>query len=238
MKLASDHPRLLAGALGPWKMANPVRAYDWGSTAAVAVPAEGAGRSRALSIQVHPSPAQAAAGYAGERAAGVPQAERRYTDRYAKPEMLLPVTEFAALAGLHPRDQVVQMLAGLVIPALRPVLLALKAEPGQPGPAGPDGALTILAGWPRARRGALARLICECAHGLLAPTATSLDPDQQSSLEWVITLAEQHPDDLLVVAPLLLRLHRLQPGQPIYVPPGVPHAYLSGRRGGDHGLFQ
>ena len=31
-----------------------------------------------------------------------------------------------------------------------------------------------------------------------------------------------------MVAPLLLRLHRLQPGQPIYLPNGVPHAYLSG----------
>jgi mannose-6-phosphate isomerase len=44
----------------------------------------------------------------------------------------------------------------------------------------------------------------------------------------VITLAEQHPGDPLVVAPLLLALHRLQPGQAMYLPSGVPHAYLSG----------
>ena len=142
----------------------------------------------------------------------MPQAERSYVDPYAKPEMLLPVTEFAALAGLRPRDRIIQMLASLNVPALRPVLLTLESEAVQTGPA---GVLAILATWPRAQRRALASLICERAHGLLGGTATSLDPDGESSLEWVITLAEQHPDDPLVVAPLLLRLHRLQPGQPI-----------------------
>jgi mannose-6-phosphate isomerase len=181
--------------------------------------------AQALSIQVHPSPAQAAAGFARERAAGTPQAERSYPDPYAKPEMLLPVTEFAALAGLRPKDQIIQMLTSLDVPALRPVLAVLKSRPAQAGPA---SVLAMLATGPRAQRGALARLIREGAHDLLGATAASLDPDQQSSLEWVITLAEQHPGDPLVVAPLLLALHRLQPGQAMYLPSGVPHAYLSG----------
>ena len=41
--------------------------------------------ARALSIQVHPSHAQAAAGFAREQAADMPQAERSYVDPYAKP---------------------------------------------------------------------------------------------------------------------------------------------------------
>ncbi len=180
---------------------------------------------RALSIQVHPSRAQAAAGFAREQAACVPQAERSYVDPYAKPEMLLPVTEFAAMAGLRRRDQVVQMLAGLDVPALRPVLLALKSQAGQAGPA---GTLATLATWPRAQRHALARSIRDHARSLLSGPAASLDADQRSSLEWVNTLANQYPSDPLVVAPLVLRLHRLQAGQAIYLPAGVPHAYLSG----------
>ena len=287
MKRSNCYPGFLTGAPGSWKMANPVRAYDWGSTRALAAlqgrepsgrpeaelwmgahpaassrlrqpdgsevslaaaihanPVAVLGRectarfgarlpfllkvlavARALSIQVHPSQAQAAAGFAREQAAGIPQAERCYADPHAKPEMLLPVTEFAALAGLRPRDRVIHMLASLNVPALRPVLRTLKSEAGQAGPA---DVLAILATWPRAQRSALASAICERAHGLLGGMATSLDPDEQSSLEWVITLAEQHPDDPLVVAPLLLRLHRLRPGRPIYLPNGVPHAYLSG----------
>ena len=274
-------------APGPWKMANPVREYDWGRTGALAAlqgrepsgrpeaelwmgahpaapsrlrqpdgsevslaaaigadPVAVLGRectarfgarlpfllkvlavARALSIQVHPSPAQAAAGFAREQAAGLPQAERLYVDPYAKPEMLLPVTEFAALAGLRPRDRVIQMLARLDVPALRPVLPTLTSQAGQAGPA---GVLAILAGWPQAQRSALASSICERARGLLRGTAASLDPDEQSSLDWVLTLGEQHPDDPLVVAPLLLRLYRLAPGQAMYLPHGVPHAYLAG----------
>jgi mannose-6-phosphate isomerase len=287
MKLSNRHSAFLTGAPGPWKMENPIREYDWGSTGALAAlqgrepsgrpeaelwmgahpaapsrlrqpdgsevslaaaihadPVAVLGRqcstrfgarlpfllkvlavTRALSIQVHPAQAQAAAGFAREQAAHTPPAERSYVDPYAKPEMLLPVTEFAALAGLRPRDRVIQMLTSLNVPALRPVLLALRSTAGQAGPA---GALTILATWPRAERRALASLICQRAHGLLGRTATRPDPDEQSSLEWVITLAEQHPGDPLVMAPLLLRLHRLQPGQPLYLPNGVPHAYLSG----------
>ena len=287
MKPPNCHSGFLTGAPGLWKMANPVREYDWGSARALAAlqgrepsgrpeaelwmgahPAEPSrlcqpedsevslaaaihanpvavlGRecttrfgarlpfllkvlavARALSIQVHPSQARAAAGFAREQAAHTPQAERSYVDPYAKPEMLLPVTEFVALAGLRPRDRVIQMLTSLDVPALRPVLLTVKSTAGQAGPA---SVLAILATWPRAQRRALASSICQRAHGLLGRTATSLDRDEQSSLGWVIALAEQHPDDPLVVAPLLLRLHRLEPGQPMYLPDGVPHAYLSG----------
>ena len=119
--------------------------------------------ARALSIQVHLSPAQAAAGFAEKQAAGIPQAERLYVDPYAKPEMILPVTGFDALAGLRRRGRVIQMLARLDVPALRPVLPTLKSEAGQAGPA---GVLAILASWPRGQRGAPASSICERAHGL------------------------------------------------------------------------
>ena len=56
--------------------------------------------------------------------------------------MILPVTGFAALAGLRRRGRVIQMLARLDVPALRPVLPTLKSEAGQAGPA---GVLAILA---------------------------------------------------------------------------------------------
>ena len=82
--------------------------------------------------------------------------------------------------------------------------------------------------WPPPSRRALASSIRDCARRLLDGPATSLDADERSSLEWVITLADQHPGDALVVAPLILRPHRLQPGQAMYLPAGVPHAYLSG----------
>ena len=45
---------------------------------------------------------------------------------------------------------------------------------------------------------------------------------------WVHRLVDLHPDDPMVLAPLLLDLLRLAPGETVYVPAGVPHSYLNG----------
>src|SRR5699024_5129175 len=52
-----------------------------------------------LSIQAHPSSAQAEEGYAAEDAAGVPTdaPHRSYRDPYHKPEMVVALSEFEAL---------------------------------------------------------------------------------------------------------------------------------------------
>lgn len=44
----------------------------------------------------------------------------------------------------------------------------------------------------------------------------------------VLRLHEQFPYDLGVLSPLFLEYHRLEPGQSLFIPPGCPHAYLSG----------
>ena len=287
MKLSNCHSGFLTGAPGPWKMANPVREYDWGSTRALAAlqGREPSGRPEAeLWMGAHPAASVTSAPAGGQRGQ-LGRRDPRQSGCRAGPGVHDPVRRTPAVpaegagrstspvdpgasvpspggrrvrprtSGRHTagraqlRGPVRQAgnasasyrvrrtgrpaptgpgypdATSLDVPALRPVLLTLKSTAGQAGPA---GVLAILATWPRAQRRALASSICERAYGLLDGTATSLDPDEQSSLEWVITLAEQHPDDPLVVAPLLLRLHRLQPGQPIYLPNGVPHAYLSG----------
>jgi mannose-6-phosphate isomerase len=54
------------------------------------------------------------------------------------------------------------------------------------------------------------------------------DPVAAEARRWVGRLAELHPHDPLVLAPLLLGLIRLAPGEAVFVPAGVPHAYLSG----------
>ena len=57
-----------------------------------------------LSIQVHPTLAQARAGFAAEQARGVPldAPERNYRDANHKPELLCALTDFDALCGFRP----------------------------------------------------------------------------------------------------------------------------------------
>lgn len=56
-----------------------------------------------LSLQVHPDPEQAAAGYAAEEAAGVARdaAERNYGDPRHKPELLVALSDVTALSGFR-----------------------------------------------------------------------------------------------------------------------------------------
>jgi mannose-6-phosphate isomerase len=56
-----------------------------------------------LSLQAHPSAAQAQAGFADEEARGVPldAPHRRYRDRWPKPELLRALTPFTALCGFR-----------------------------------------------------------------------------------------------------------------------------------------
>src|SRR5580693_5418538 len=59
--------------------------------------------ARALSIQVHPSRAQAQAGFAAENERGLPPGDpaRNYVDDWPKPELLCALTPFEVLAGLR-----------------------------------------------------------------------------------------------------------------------------------------
>src|SRR6478672_7145163 len=96
-----------------------------------------------LSLQVHPTMAQAREGFAREEAAGVDlaAADRNYKDAFHKPEMILALTPFAALCGFRPpadsRAVFLHLaacfdLAGLELPPLVPLLLEDLAQPDEP----------------------------------------------------------------------------------------------------------
>ena len=61
-----------------------------------------------LSLQAHPTTAQAREGFAREEAAGVPleAAERNYKDPHAKPEIIVAIDDgFEALCGFRPAGE-------------------------------------------------------------------------------------------------------------------------------------
>ena len=62
--------------------------------------------ARPLSLQVHPSREQAEAGFAAEEAQGLSRSapERTYRDPHHKPELLVALTPFRALAGFRPLE--------------------------------------------------------------------------------------------------------------------------------------
>jgi len=178
--------------------------------------------AKALSIQVHPSRAQAQEGWAAEDARGLPPGDpgRNYVDDWPKPELLYALTPFEVAAGLRAPDDAAALLRALAVDALEPLAAGLADA------AGPDVMATALASvlrWPAAERaGLLAAVVAACAR-----LAASGGP-YAAACAAAVRVAADHPGDLGVVALLLMRHEILQPGQAMFMPAGGLHSYLRG----------
>jgi len=171
---------------------------------------------RALSIQVHPTIAQARAGYDAEDAAGIARdaPERNYRDRNHKPELLCALSPFDALCGFRPVAGTLRLLAALELAELAPIAELLR---------GPDSL-----------RAAFVALLDHPAPASLAEAVTAALPRLAAHGEWaalgveLTRVATDFPGDVGLAVALLLNHVRLAPGQAIYLPAGNVHAYLRG----------
>ena len=166
---------------------------------------------QSLSLQVHPNNEQARRGYAAEDAAGVDLAapNRWYRDPFAKPEMLVALTDFEVLAGFRPADEAAAVLGGVGIDRLDPLIEALRSGT-------PTGEVFLqLIEWPAHDRAAL-----------VSEVAAAFDGGVIGS--WVARLAAKYPADPGVVGFLLLNYLTLRPWQGLYIAPGQIHGYLRG----------
>lgn len=158
-----------------------------------------------LSLQVHPDRVRAARGraaaVAGDRAAALV-----YRDDRPKPEVLVALTGFDTLSGFRDPRDTARLLDDLACPALAPLRDALAGDPLR-------WALT------EATPEVVAEVVRRCA---------GRGGEFAAEYRQVVRLGAVHPRDPGVVAALLLNLVTLEPGQAIYVAPGVPHAHLRG----------
>lgn len=177
-----------------------------------------------LSIQAHPDKDLARIGFAAENAAGIPldHPERTYKDANHKPEMLIALSEFTAMAGFRdPADSAVtfRQLAELVNDAELSNLLQVMADQLAEGTiqevfgqlVDPDGPFWEVDGFTRAIFTAVA-------------DSGTTDPYLRNAL----AAARIHQDDPGALVALLMHLIQLTPGQALFVPSGTIHAYVSG----------
>lgn len=173
--------------------------------------------AQALSIQTHPDAAQARAGFARENAAGIAldAPERNYRDANPKPELICALSEFTALCGFREVSSIVSGFAALELGELAESLAELRSA----------GA----AGLPAFLRGLLERTP-DARQQLAAAAAAAVDRlgDESAEGAEIRALSQQYPGDVGVLAPLLLNLVELAPGQALYLDAGNPHAYLRG----------
>jgi mannose-6-phosphate isomerase len=165
-----------------------------------------------LSLQAHPTPEQARAGFERETEAGVPldSPTRNYKDPFHKPELVYALSErFEALCGFQPVPKTKENLA-LLGPAAEKLLVRLGGEEDLP---------SILA-WLLERGDGVDELIAD----VVAACAGRHEP----AFATVTSLADAFPGDPGILISLLLNRVTLAQGEVLYLPAGNIHAYLEG----------
>jgi mannose-6-phosphate isomerase len=176
-----------------------------------------------LSLQAHPSTEQAVDGYQREDRMGVPLSSpvRNYRDRSHKPEILVAIEPFEALAGFRPVARTVELMRALAVAELAPVIDLLD------GQSDADGLRLLFTTWitaPQPDLDSLVNAVLDGAVGYLRSGATEFAEEARTVLE----LGERYPGDAGVLASLLLNRLRLAPGEALYMPAGNLHSYLRG----------
>jgi mannose-6-phosphate isomerase len=176
-----------------------------------------------LSLQAHPSAAQAVEGFAREDRLNIPVSAptRNYRDRSHKPELIVALGPFEALAGFRPVADSVEFLRALAVVDLDPYVNLLA------GQADADGLRALFTTWitaPQADLDVLVPAVLDGAVNYLRSGATTFAVEAKTTLQ----LGELYPGDAGVLASMLLNRISLTPGEGIYLPAGNLHAYLHG----------
>lgn len=175
-----------------------------------------------LSIQAHPSRQQAQEGFARENAQqiAIDDSRRNYKDPNHKPELIVALTPFRALAGFRPTERTQELFEALGgLDRYSSMLVADRPEEGL------RAVFTTLISLPAALRMSL-------LHDVKAAAETIIN---SGSEPWIVDVAEtylqltdRYPGDVGALAALMLNLVTLEPGEALYLDAGQPHAYLSG----------
>lgn len=162
-----------------------------------------------LSIQAHPTAAQARAGYAREDAAGfdVAAPDRSYRDRNHKPELIVALTPFEALMGFRPPGASARFLRRLDVDRLDPLIGLLDED---------------------ALDSALRWVLTEVGSSVVDEVVRAAPAVDEPHGELLARLGANHPGDPGVLTAALLNRVVLEPGEGLYLDAGTLHAYVGG----------
>ena len=168
-----------------------------------------------LSIQVHPTPEQAIAGFEDEQARGIAidAPYRNYKDRYSKPETVIALSPMRVLTGVRPVEQLKTLAA-----TFGAAWLAERAE------LSPKQLLTEIIRLPEETASAAVQHLVDTAPGLLGASNEVV----ADAAELVRIVDGKYPGDRGLLVAFVMNLVHLAPGESAFTPDGQVHAYVSG----------
>jgi len=169
-----------------------------------------------LSIQVHPTIAQARAGWARESGLALDDPTRNYRDDNHKPELIVALSDrFESLSGLRPVADTLRLLEVLGAPA-EPLRSRLAADGDVLG----DAIGWLLSG---TAQGEVEAIVAAVRRAAEADTG-----EWDHTLRAVAGIADVYPGDPGVVVALLMNHVVLARGEGVFLRAGLLHAYISG----------
>ena len=176
-----------------------------------------------LSLQAHPSAQQAAEGFDREERRGIPVTSptRNYRDRSHKPELVIALEQFEALAGFRGVPRTIELMEALAVADLDPFVELLKGQPDA------DGLRVLFTTWITAPQPHLDVLVPAVLDGAIHYVRSGA-ADFTDEAKAVLELGERYPGDAGVLAALLLNRMHMKPGEAMFLPAGNLHTYLRG----------
>ncbi len=167
-----------------------------------------------LSIQVHPSIAQAIEGCAREDAAGIDRSapNRSFRDDNHKPELIAALTPFEAMVGFRELEETTRFLKCLDVAELAPVLNGLSGGIA-------SGLRTVLE-LSKDEAAPIVRALADACRGV--------EGEWSGEADLLVRLDQKYPGDPGVLTAAMLNRLVLQPGEAVYLGAGNLHAYVEG----------
>jgi mannose-6-phosphate isomerase len=179
-----------------------------------------------LSIQVHPSLAQAKEGFARENAAGISldAFTRNYKDDNHKPEIIYALSDFTAMRGFREPSEIATIFRKLGFEETAPVSDPLYDCPPDDLKIKLTEFFTALMNLSSISKEEILEMAVDAAFGKWSERGYGMETEAY----WIRRFAKLYPGDIGILSPLYLNIVELKPGQAMYLPAGELHAYLEG----------
>ncbi|KFI68396.1 mannose-6-phosphate isomerase, class I [Bifidobacterium magnum] len=199
-----------------------------------------------LSLQVHPVGFQARAGFHEENVLGIPLTDprRSFKDMNEKSEMVVALEQFRASVGFASRSFALKNLSALANPVAQRMARALQPslwhadsrDFAQADAMMPAKSVT----WSPARKAVFRAFHTavtsasevsnsELVQDLLqAQSQFTAHPRNHMAFDFAIRAAQSFPDDMSVLALLMMNPLTLEEGESVYIEAGMPHVYIQG----------
>ena len=172
--------------------------------------------AKPLSIQTHPNQQQAQEGFQKENDAGIELGafNRNYRDDNHKPELVYALTQYKAMNGFRPLEEMIELFGMAELAVLEEPLKLLRDSSN-------DSALKHF-------YQTLMTLPEEKKQQLVKEALAFAQSSHHSVWQEVKHLNDHFPGDIGILSPLLLNVITLSPGQAMFLKAGTLHAYMKG----------